>query len=196
MRTVLNSRTFIWLLLALPAAMIFRALVLGDADANDLVHPSGETAARLMVLAMAIGPLADIAGRGPWTLWLLARRRWIGFAAFAYALLHLAFYIDDMGALDDILAEFGETGIWTGWAALLCMAGPGLTSFNRAMGRLRRNWKRVQRAAYPAAVLTVVHWGILELRWGPALLHFGPLAALNLARVVKHKRIKRKGTYA
>lgn len=143
------------------------------------------------MLAMAIGPLTDLFGRRSWTLWLLARRRWLGFAAFLYALAHLAFYLADMGSLDDILAEIGETGIWTGWAALLFMAGPGLTSHDRAVAVLRRNWKRAQRAAYPAAVLTVLHWGILELRWGPAVVHFGPLVALNLARI-----IKRKGAFA
>lgn len=149
----------------------------------DLLHPSGEWAVRMMVVAMAIGPLADCVGRPGWVLWLLARRRWFGFAAFLYALAHLACYVIDMGTLDDMLAEVTEHGIWTGWAALLLLAAPGLTSTNAAMRALRRNWKRLQRLAYPAALFTAAHWVLLTWSWTPALVHFGPLLALHLMRL-------------
>lgn len=65
-----------------------------------------------------IEPAAGDSGPKRWLNWLVARRRAIGVAAFGYALVHLIFYLIDMGNLDDILAEWLAPGIWTGWAAL------------------------------------------------------------------------------
>lgn len=187
MRAILNNRLFFWLILSLPGAGMLIAYATRRLDAMEMLHPTGEFAVRFMVIAMMIGPLADILGPRRWLQWLLARRRWLGFAAFLYAIAHLVFYIIDMGTLDDMLAEFTEHGIWTGWAALLLLALPGITSRDAAMRSLRRGWKRVQRFAYPAALLIALHWGLLEMHWGPALVHFGPLALLNVIRLFKHK---------
>lgn len=182
MRIILNSRAFFWLLLALPGAGLLWAYGNGRLDAEAMLHPTGEFAVRFMVIAMMIGPLVDIFSPRPWLRWLLVRRRWLGFAAFLYALIHLGFYVIDKGTLDAMLAEIADHGIWTGWAAMLLMAVPGLTSSDAAMRAMRRGWKTAQRFAYPAAVLTLLHWGLLEMHWGPALVHFGPLAVLTLIR--------------
>lgn len=187
MRTVLNSRVMLWFLLAIPAIVMAYQLWSGAAEATDLVPVSGIVSVRLMIAALAIGPLADLAGPRAWTRWLLARRRYFGFAAFLYALGHLALYVIDVGTVADMLAEITENGIWTGWAALAFLLLPGLTSTDAAMRALRRGWKRVQRAVYPAALLTLAHWGLLETRWAPALWHFGPLAGLHLARILKRR---------
>jgi len=185
MRSILNSRITLWLLLAIPAMLMVRDLARESADAIDLIPGSGIVSIRLMILAMAIGPLADLAGPGRFSRWIMARRRYAGFAAFLYALGHLALYAVDMGTIGDMLGEITEHGIWTGWAALLLMAVPGLTSTDAAMRVLRRNWKRAQRFAYPAALFSILHWGLLELNWTPALVHIAPLAALNIARFFK-----------
>lgn len=174
-----------WLLLALPGIGMLLGYFSGRSDAMEMLHPTGEFSVRFMVLAMMIGPLADIFGLRRWIQWLLVRRRWIGFAAFLYALAHLAFYIIDMGTLEDILAEITEHGIWTGWAAMALMTAMGATSNDAAMRALARNWKRLQRLAYPAALLTILHWGLLVMEWGPALVHFGPILLLNLVRLAK-----------
>lgn len=183
MRAVLNSRWLVWLVLALPGLLAAFGYAGGRLDAMEMLHPTGEWSVRWMVIAMAIGPLAAITGSRGWTRWLLVRRRWIGFAAFLYALGHLAFYVIDMGTLADMLAEITEHGIWTGWLALLLMAVPGLTSTDAAMRALRAGWKRAQRLAYPAALFTALHWGLLELHWGGVLVHFGPLVVLHLLRL-------------
>lgn len=188
MRTIINSRIMLALLLALPGVAMLGEYAAGRSDAMDMLHPTGEVSARLMILAMMLGPLADIFGSQHWTCWLLARRRWIGFAAFLYAMAHLVFYVIDMGTLADILAEVGEVAIWTGWLAMLAMAGAGLTSNDGAMALLGSGWKRVQRLAYPAALLTLLHWGLLEWRWTGALVHFAPLVLLNLIRLAIRER--------
>lgn len=187
MRTIINSKYIVWLLLALPGFAMAMRFASGHADAMDMLHPTGEWSARLMILAMLIGPLSEVAGPAPWTRWLLIRRRWFGFTAFLYAVAHLAFYVIDMGAIEDMLAEIGEAGIWTGWLAMLAIAVCGLTSNDTAMRSMRRGWKRAQQLAYPAAVLTLLHWGLLTWHWTGALVHFAPLVLLNLARIVRRR---------
>lgn len=187
MRFILNNPWFTWLILAIPGIAMARGYLGGQLDAMEMLHPTGEWAVRFMVLAMTIGPLATLFGQGKRIRWLLARRRWLGVAAFIYALAHLVFYVIDMGTLDDILGEITEHGIWTGWAALLLMAVPGLTSSDRAMHALRQGWKQCQRLVYPAALLTAAHWVLLEMEWGPAIFHFAPLLALNLFRMFRSR---------
>lgn len=185
MRIILNNNWLLWFLLAVPAVAMCWGAASGKADVMDLLHPSGEFSARLMILAMAIAPLTAVLGSRPWLAWLMRRRRYFGVAAFAYALLHLIFYVIDMGNIDDMLAEILAPGIWTGWAAFVLMLPIAATSNDSAMRRLRAGWKRVQRLVYPAAVLTLLHWIWVHNNLGPALAHFVPLAFILAARFIR-----------
>ncbi len=181
---VLNPRTLFWLILAIPAALMIAAFARGEL-AMDLVHPSGETSARLMIVAIALAPLRSLTGPRRWLDWLIARRRSLGIAAFLYALLHLGFYLIDMDNLGDVLAEIGALGIWTGWAAFALTLVPALTSSNVAMRAMKTGWKRAQRFVYPVAILTLVHWIFIHNNLATALIHFIPLALLLAARAIK-----------
>ncbi|NJS14443.1 MAG: iron reductase [Sphingopyxis sp.] len=150
-----------------------------------MLHPTGETSARLMIAAMLIGPMMGLMGPRDRLRWLLARRRALGVAAFCYALLHMIFYVIDMGNVGDMLAEALAPGIWTGWAALLLIIPMALTSNNAAMRRLRRGWKQVQRLAYPAALLTLLHWAWVHNSYTAALAHLAPLALVWLLLTVR-----------
>ncbi len=119
LRIILNKKPAFWLLLSIPAIFMLRGYYSGQIIAMDLLHPTGEWSARLMIIAMMLSPLVSLFGPKPWLNWLVQRRRALGVAAFAYAVLHLIFYVIDMGSLEDILAEFWALGIWTGWAAML-----------------------------------------------------------------------------
>lgn len=177
-----------WLLLALPALPMLYAVFTGRADAADLLHPSGETSVRLMVLAMLVGPLCRIVRPGRILRWWMARRRALGVAAFCYALLHLAFYAVDMETLPAMLDEVPLPGIWTGWVAFFAMLLPALASNDAAMRALRRGWKRVQQFAYPAALFTLVHWGLLYYEWVPGLIHFAPLALVHSVAFIRSRQ--------
>ncbi len=180
----LNSLPVFWLLLAIPAIPMVSAYASGAKIAMDLLHPTGEFSARFMIVAMIISPLLTIFGNRPWTAWLLRRRRSFGLAAFAYAMLHLVFYLIDMEELKPILAEFWAPGIWTGWAALLLFLPLALTSNNRSMRWLRERWKILQRLVYVAALLTLAHWLLIHDGVTGALVHFIPLGALQLLRMI------------
>lgn len=185
LRTILNNRLFLWVLLGLPALVMLIRYWQGQAIAMELLHPTGEFSARLMITAMMLGPLSALIGSKRWLNWLIARRRYFGVAAFGYAVLHLIFYIIDMETVEDMLAEIGALGIWTGWVAMLLFIPLALTSNNAAMRALKANWKRLQRLVYPTAILVLIHWIFVHNNLGPALVHFIPLIALIVMRAFR-----------
>ena len=180
MRTIINNVKLFWLFLALPGIYLLQSWLAGHTDTMDMIYPTGEMSARLMIAAMIIGPLAGLLGPRRWLTWLQIRRRALGVAAFVYAAAHLAFYVLDMGSLDAILGELPIAAIWTGWLALALMLPIALTSNQMAMKALRTGWKRVQQLAYPAALLTLLHWWWVHDGATAALGHFAPLALLWL----------------
>ncbi len=195
--SLLNSRIFFWGLLALPAIPMVVALSGGGAAPDGrpiteaLLHPTGEFAARFMILAMVITPLRMMFPRARWPVWLMRRRRYLGVAAFAYALAHTVLYIADMGTLRLILAEITALGIWTGWAAFALFALLAAISNDASQRFLLSWWKPLQRLVYPAAVLTLVHWIFVHNNLGPALVHFVPLALLETYRIGRAVRSDR-----
>ena len=177
-----------WAALAAPAVFyLMRASGMAAADFEDILLPSGEMSARLLFLALAITPLATLLPNSGAIKWLRHQRRAIGLAAFSYGALHLVFYLVAMGTFDAVLEEIGATGIWTGWLALALLVPLALTSSNSAMRTLGRNWKRVQRLAYPAAVLTLAHWLTIHDGFIVALAHFVPLMILELVRIFRRR---------
>ena len=190
---ILNKKLAFWVLLSLPALVLLQRYFSGELIAMDMLQPTGEWSARFMIAAMVLSPLLSLLGPRIWLTWLIQRRRALGVAAFAYAMLHLIFYVIDMGNLDDILAEFLALGIWTGWAAMLLFVPLAITSNNASMRALKKGWKRLQRLVYPAALLVLVHWIFIHNNLGPALVHFIPLVLLVAARYFLPRRPIFKG---
>ena len=129
----------------------------------DLYHPSGEMSVRLMILALLPGPLTDALGPNRFLRGWLAIRRNLGVAAFLYALLHLVFYVLDMQLVSAMVDELAIPGIWTGW-------------------------KQLQRLVYPAFLLALIHWLLLDWAWGPALVHLAPLLVAWTLRMFMRRR--------
>lgn len=191
--TVMNVRQLagrygLWALLALPSVPMMVGLWRGSAQPDLLLHPSGEFATRFMILALALTPLRLMFPKVRWLAWLAQRRRALGVAAFGYAALHTVLYLVDMGTLRSVLAEFWTLGIWTGWAAFAIFLPLAVTSNDLSTRRLGRTWKHLHRAAYAAAFFTLIHWIFVRNNLGPALVHFIPLAALEMYRIVKQTK--------
>jgi len=176
-----------WILLALPAAMLLSGFWHRPegVDAHRFLHPSGEFSARLLIFALVLTPLSRLLPHSGIVRWLLRHRRSIGVAAFGYAALHLFFYSLDKGAVREVVSELRIPAIWTGWLAFLCMLVPATVSNDRAMRALKASWKRIQRLAYPAAILTLVHWALIDESLTHALVNFAPLILLQLIRLVR-----------
>lgn len=186
-------RLLLWPLLALPALPVLAdAASLPLVDWEDLLAPSGEWSARFLILALMVTPLALLvpALAQP----LLRARRAIGVAAFLYALLHLGLYLGAMGEVRAVLAEALAIGIWPGWLAFALMLPLALTSNDASLRALRRGWRRLHRLAYPAALLTLLHWVFVHDDRTAALLHFAPLAVLTLWRVARRFRLPQPAT--
>ena len=115
----------------------------------------------------------------------MRNRRYLGVAAFCYALAHTVFYIIDMGSLSNVLGEALLLGIWTGWVAMFIFLPLAITSNDWSVKRMGRNWKRLQQGVYVAAVATLLHWIFVHNNVGPALVHFVPLAGLEVYRIWK-----------
>lgn len=186
---ILNSKYFLWLVLALPSIPMVVALS-GDRTTPDsqplaemLLHPTGEFAARFMIVAMMISPLQVLFPKSRVLNWVMQRRRYFGVAAFSYALAHTALYIIDMETTAAVLEEFWILGIWTGWLAFFVFIPLAATSNEWAVRRLGRRWNALQRCVYAAAVATLAHWIFVHNNLGPALIHFVPLAALEIYRI-------------
>jgi sulfoxide reductase heme-binding subunit YedZ len=182
----LRGSYFVWLILAVPLAVALVGYSMNeDAWPGDLLHPTGEWSARFIILALMVTPLRQMWPQARPIRFLARHRRAIGVAAFLYALAHTVAYVLDMGNVADMVAELGAPAIWTGWAALLILVPLGLTSNDAAMRVLRSSWKRLQRLAYPAAILTLVHWALVHDGLAAALVHFVPLALLQAVRVAR-----------
>lgn len=184
MNLIVKSPFLIWLVLAIPAIPMTLGLVSG-AGAEALLHPTGEFAARFMIIAMIISPLRLLFPKNRFWLWMMRQRRYIGVAAFCYAFAHTLLYIIDMGSLESVLGEALLLGIWTGWVAMFIFLPMAVTSNDWSVKRLGKNWKRLQQTIYIAAIATLLHWIFVHNNVGPALVHFVPLAALELYRIWK-----------
>lgn len=178
---------WLWVLLALPAiGFTFEALTSTDPRViHHLLHPTGEFSARFLFIAMLATPLTLIlrGWRGP--KWLRKNRRYFGMAAFGYALLHTVFYLADKASVDAVIQDLPRFYIWTGWLAFLIFVPLAVTSADVFVQRMGLWWKWLQRWTYAAAALTLLHWAALHNwnGWAPAMVHFGPLIALEIYRV-------------
>jgi methionine sulfoxide reductase heme-binding subunit len=191
MKNIFKTRAFIWALLAFPSIPMVFALANG-APAEDgrpvtefLLHPTGEFAARFMIIAMIITPFRMMFPKNGFWLWMVRRRRYFGVAAFAYAAFHTVLYLVDLGAMKAILDEFWDFGIWTGWLAFFVFLPLAVTSNDTSVRLLGRAWKSLQRLVYLAALATLLHWMFVHNEFGPALVHFIPLSLLEAYRLYR-----------
>jgi sulfoxide reductase heme-binding subunit YedZ len=186
------GKALLWGLLAVPAIHILFRWFTEELWPDELVAPTGEWAARMIIVALSLTPLAMLLPRARPVAWLLARRRAFGVAAFGYAVLHLYFYVREMETLANVLAEVALLGIWTGWAAFALMLPLALTSNDAAMRRLKSGWKKLQRLVYPAALLTLIHWIVVHDALVSALIQVTPLIVLETYRLFRlaHARMR------
>ncbi len=176
----LSSRTrLIWLGLALPALALLLLALRPEADPDELANWSGQAAIWLLVATLAS---TGIARWLPGGARLLVHRRALGLAAFGTSLVHLGLYVWAMGDVEAIVAEAGAPGIWTGWAALALLVPLALTSRDAVQRRMGRNWKRLQRLAWPAAGLALAHTYIVHDGQRLAMLLAGALILVQLWR--------------
>jgi len=145
----------------LPGLLLLSDWLSGELSVNPIqeaIQRSGRIAITLLVATLAVRPLSR------WLGWkaLLAGRRTLGLYTFAYALLHAILFtvVDYRLVLAFILQEFVEKPyLWFGVSAFAILLPLAITSFRYWMRKLGKNWKRLHRLIYLAAVLAVLHYG-------------------------------------
>jgi len=183
---LLNASWFVWLLLAVPGAVLTCGYARGGTFYGEYLHATGEFAVRLLMLAMAVTPLKVMFPSAAWVQWLARRRRYIGVAAFGYSLLHAVAYVERQ-PFDTIVEEAGGLALMSGWIALLVMFVLAVTSNDTAVRSLRSRWKWLHRTVYLAAVLTLAHWILTAFDPMAAYVHAGILAALQGIRLASYR---------
>jgi len=112
-----------------------------------LLDDTGFASFLLMALSLSLAPMRHTLRLN--TNWL---QRPVGLALFSYGTLHGFWYVLPNG-LEDIDKPF----IYLGLAALGLWTLLAATSNRRSQKILKRNWKRLHRFTYLAAVLVLVH---------------------------------------
>lgn len=186
MKSILKSRPFLWLVLALPGLWIgWRWLMTPDEYGyGHAIGESGDWAAWLLMATLAVTPIKLLFRKQGWAIWLIRRRRDLGVASFAYAAGHTVMYLWKKGSLGLVLAELDQDFILVGWLALALFVPLAVTSNDLSMRMLKRSWKSLHRLVYPAAVLTFLHWVWSAFDPTTAWIHVGILAAIELMRIV------------
>lgn len=190
MKTILKSRPFLWLVLALPGLWIgWRWFTTPDEYGyGHAIGDSGDWAAWLLMGTLAVTPVRLLFRKHGWAIWLMRRRRDLGVASFAYAAGHTAIYLWKKASLELVLAEFDQDFIFAGWLALALFVPLAVTSNDVSMRMLKRSWKSLHRLIYPAAVLIFLHWAWSAFDPTTAWIHVGILAAIELARILIQRR--------
>lgn len=134
---------------------------LGVNPVETVVRQLGVWGLRLLVLGLALTPLARLLRQG----WLIRWRRPIGLFAFGYVTLHLLSYVvidqyfDWAQIWSDILKR---PYITFGMVAFVLLIPLALTSFNAAIRRLGGvGWRNLHRLIYVIVPLGALHYFLL-----------------------------------
>jgi len=184
-------RPALWLLVLVPAIVLVAQLLLNQLGAEpieSLEHASGEWALRLLAASLAVTPLMRLTGWG----WLVAQRRFLGLAAFFWAMGHLSVYIvldqffDWPEIVKDVLKHLYIT---VGMLAFVLMIPLALTSTKSSIRRLGgQRWNQLHRLVYVTAVAGCVHylWAVKKDIAEP-LLYAAVFVVLFASRLVLRK---------
>jgi sulfoxide reductase heme-binding subunit YedZ len=189
LRSILESRYFLWLLLSAPLVILINGYAADRIFYGEIVHASGEWSARLLLVALAASPMRLLFPYAGWTRWLMRNRRYFGVATFFYALLHTIVYVGRQATVSKVVEDSLSFEMWTGWLALLLFFLLALTSNDYSVRRLRSAWKKLHRWVYAAAILSFLHWIFIAFNFIPGVVHLSVLIALQSIRVVKSRSI-------
>jgi sulfoxide reductase heme-binding subunit YedZ len=147
--------------LPVPAALYVMWLATGELGARpvmETIHGPGLWAIRLLLISLAITPLARALD---WPGLLLVRRN-VGVAAACYAVAHLCLYVVDQNfKLLTVVSEIALRFYLTiGFVSLLVLLALAVTSTDAWAKKLGRNWKRLHRLAYPLGAVALLHFYI------------------------------------
>lgn len=148
----------------------------------------GLWAVRSLLLALAVTPVNRLTGYVP----IMTLRRMLGLWAFAYAAIHLLFFL--ALELDFSLVLLWKDAlkrpfIFAGLLGFLCLLPLAITSTRAMIRRLSgRRWQKLHRLAYVAGVAAVVHFLLRIKTFQPEpYIYLAILTALLLIRFLPRR---------
>ena len=153
-------KPMVWIACLVPLARLVVGAFAGTLGANPIeriTHRTGLATLILLLTTLAITPLRRWTGM----LWLIQYRRLLGLFAFFYGSLHLLTYLwldqnFSVAAIahDVVKRPFITMGTLC-WTLMLPLA---LTSTQKAIRSLGKNWLRLHRLVYLAAAAGAIHF--------------------------------------
>jgi sulfoxide reductase heme-binding subunit YedZ len=175
----LALKVIVWGVCLAPLALLACRAWNTDLGANPIsfaTNTLGDWTLRILLASLAMTPLRIVFR----VSWPIALRRLLGLFAFAYVCLHflvwiaLDFFFDWPRMWSDIVKR---PYITMGMLAMLALIPLAATSTARMIRRLgARNWTRLHRLAYVAAVCAILHYlwlakvGVKDPYWYAAAL--------------------------
>ncbi|WBU56234.1 sulfite oxidase heme-binding subunit YedZ [Paracoccus sediminicola] len=161
----------VWIAGSIPLALlVFDVFVgnLGVDPVRDIEHRLGRTALYFLIGTLAITPI-----RRAFRINAVHLRRALGLTCFSYAVLHLAAWaVFDMGLLwSQMLQDVVKRPyLLFGMMAILILFALAVTSNRASIRRMGKNWQKLHKFIYAAAILASLHW-----LWALKLLEGWPL---------------------
>ena len=159
---------------------------LGPEPVKEITHFTGEWTLVFICLTLAMSPLKRFTNFNFW----IKIRRMLGLFVFFYASLHLLTYvgIDYRFSLQPIFDDVVKKKyIFVGFAAWILLIPLTITSSQKMMFLLKKNWKKLHRLIYVIAIL-----GSLHFIWLSKTIYFKPLIYFVLITVLLVLRINFK----
>ena len=182
------SKYWIWAILAVPAMYILGRYLNDSISYGQVINETGNWSVGLLSIALAVTPLRRVLREAKWPRRIMTYRRALGVASFAYAAFHTLTYLQRKWGYGYILEEGVEPDLLTGWIALVIFSMLAITSNDKSVRVLRKNWQRLHRTVYIAAGLVFAHWILTAFERQTAYICLAALCVVESLRFLRNDR--------
>ena len=153
-------KPFVFILCLLPLGIIILDIYynnLGAEPVKKIMNHFGEWTLIFVLLTLSMTPLKKITNSLEW----IKFRRMLGLFAFFYASVHMLSYVgldyrfDFEPLIDDVLKK---KFIFIGFSAWLLLIPLAITSSDKMVRILKKNWKKLHRLVYIVSIFGVLHF--------------------------------------
>ena len=182
-------KSAVFLLSLWPIYIIIYQLIynkLGPEPVDRVINHFGEWTLIFVLLTLSMTPLKKITNSLEW----IKFRRMLGLFTFFYASIHMLSYVgldyrfDFYPLIDDVLKK---KFIFIGFSAWLLLIPLAITSSDKMVRILKKNWKKLHRLVYIVSI-----FGVLHFIWLSKTIFFKPLIFLIILIILLLFRINFK----
>jgi len=133
---------------------------LGVNPAETILDTMGNWGIYFLLITLSVTPIRKLTGWGG----VIRLRRMFGLFAFFYVCLHLLSYVwfDQYFDWNEIVNDIIKRPFITlGFVTFLLLIPLVITSTNKMMLRLKKNWKKLHFLVYPIAALATIHFFLM-----------------------------------